>query len=93
MEEEFTEYLNIENKFQVKDTFPAKPKKYLKYKPEDDKVEPWFTNDDDSAQYGQKPENQGAARMDLKHAQNLVSIKNMITTLYPNLQKPNITKV
>lgn len=93
MEEEFTEYLNIDNKFFVKETFPAKPKKYVKFKPEEDKADPLFINDDDFAQYGPKADNLGAARMDLKHAQNLVSIKNMVTTLYPNLQKPNITKV
>ncbi len=94
MEEEFKDYLDINSKFQVKESFPHKIKKYLNNnKPDDNKVDALFVHDDDFAQHGHKTDNQGAARMDLKRAQNLVSIKNMITTLYPNLQRPNITKV
>jgi len=93
MEEEFSNYLDINDKFAVKETFLRKVKQYCKNRPEEDTTQNIFVDDEDAYAHGHKGDNQGAARMDLKNAQNLTSIKNMITTLYPNLQKPNITKI
>ncbi len=93
MEEEFSSYLDINAKFDVKETFLRKVKQYCKNRPEEENSQNIFVDDEDAHAYGQKGDNQGTAKMDFKNAQNLNSIKNMITTLYPNLQKPNITKI
>ena len=93
MEEQFSNYLDINDKFVVRETFLRKVKQYCKNRPDDESPHNIFVDDEDAYAYGHKGDNPGATRMDLKNAQNLNSIKNMITTLYPNLQRPNITKI
>ena len=92
-------YGSYEEKMKIEETFPKTIKDYIKYDHEDTKLNYLFdiAKDNDTVRFDSqsnlKFETASSIKFDPKQNQNLKFMKTMVTALYPNLQKPNITKV
>jgi hypothetical protein len=92
-------YCFYENRLNIDEIFPKTIKDYIKHGHEDSKFNYMFNSPKGSeivrfdSQSNLKFETASSIKFDPRQTQNLKFMKNMVTALYPNLQKPNITKV